>query len=264
MAVSEFFGLPGCGKTTLMTKFAYDAVLSGNYLNVYCNVHLKIIGVTYIPNECIGKYDLSDCLLLIDEATLYADSRDHRNFTPEQSEYFLEHRHFKADVILFTQIFDGVDRQIRCITDRVYYMYKGFFTGRWFSRYYRIPYGVGIHKKGQNGITYGDIVQGYYQPSFFVRLFSPWLYRPKYYQYFDSWEKPYRPPLPSKYRPYIEFDSNMMPITSMRQKKEITKRIILLRWKNRLSEAYRASRDRLSSLWRKISGYFHFEPDNRS
>ena len=38
--------------------------------------------------------------------------------------------------------------------------------------------------------------------NFFIRLFCPKLYRPKYYRYFDSWELKELPPLPALYQPY--------------------------------------------------------------
>lgn len=199
MAVSLYFGLPGCGKTTLMTKLAFKAVRSGRYCNVYCNVPLSIPGVTYIDNECIGTYELRDCLLLIDEATLFADSRDFKNFSKGRLEYFLEHRHRNADICLFTQQWDGVDRKIRVITDRVYYIYKGSFTKKWFSKCYRIPYGIIIPDPKRGGDKLGDIVQGYSKPSIFVRMFASLTYRPKWYPYFNSWELDPLPDLPAKY-----------------------------------------------------------------
>lgn len=202
MAISLYFGLPGCGKTTMMTANALKAVRSKKYKNVYCNVHIAVDGVTYIDNDCIGKYDLSDCLLLIDEATLFADSRDHKNFDKGRLTWFLEHRHFRADVQLFTQQWDGLDRKIRVITDRVYYVYKGPLLGRWFTRCYRVPYGIIIPDPKNSTEKLGEIIQGYCKPNLLVRLFSPWLYRPRYYKYFDSWEKPYMEPLPEKYKPY--------------------------------------------------------------
>ena len=130
MAVSLYFGLPGCGKTTHLVYQAIKAVKSKRYQNVYTNVRIKVPGVTYIDNECIGVFDLSNCLLLIDEATLFADSRAYKSFDKSKLEYFLTHRHYNADICLYTQQWDGVDRKIRVITDRVYYIYKGFFTGK--------------------------------------------------------------------------------------------------------------------------------------
>lgn len=226
MAVSLYFGLPGCGKTTLLTSLALKAVKSGKYRNVYSNVPLKIFGVTYIKNECIGKYILEDALILIDEASLYADNRDHKNFSLGQVTYFLEHRHFNVDIVLFTQQWDGVDRKIRVITDRVYYVYKGIFLGKWFTRYYRIPYGIIIPDPRKNdGPKLGEIVQGYCKPNFIIRLLSPWLYRPRLYQYFDSWERPKGfDPLPAKYKPYYEVIDDQI-IKSNKEKTDYIKKI---------------------------------------
>lgn len=232
MAVSLYFGLPGCGKTTLLTSLALKAVKSGKYRNVYSNVPLKIFGVTYIKNECIGKYILEDGLILIDEASLYADSRDHKNFSVGQVTYFLEHRHFNVDIVLFTQQWDGVDRKIRVITDRVYYVYKGLFLGRWFTRYYRIPYGIIIpDPKKSDGTKLGEIVQGYCKPNLIIRLLSPWLFRPRYYKYFDSWERPAGfDPLPKKYKPYYEVIDDQIVLTCKDKKiARRNKRVILLR-----------------------------------
>ena len=203
MAISLFFGLPGCGKTTLLAAKAYAALKKNRYEYVYSNVKLSIPGVIYIDNSCIGKYKLANCLLLIDEATLFADSRAYKEFDKEKLEYFLEHRHFNADIFLFTQQWDGVDRKIRVITDRVYYVYKGFLLGRWWTTYYRIPYGIIIPDKHHKGEKLGEIVQGYCKPNILIRLLAPKLFRPRYYKFFDSWEQPYRPPLPRQYKPHV-------------------------------------------------------------
>lgn len=204
MAVSLYFGLPGCGKTTLMSALALKGIKSKRYKNVYSNVKMCIEDVIYVDNNCIGKYNLCDGLLLIDEATLFADSRDYKNFGKDRLQYFLEHRHYNVDICLFTQQWDGVDRKIRVITDRVYYVYKGLFFGKWITSYYRIPYGIIIPdgKRKEGGEKLGEIIQGYCKPNILIRLFSPKLFRPRYYKYFDSWERPYLPELPKRYKAY--------------------------------------------------------------
>ena len=203
MSVSLFFGLPGCGKTTLMTTRAIEAVKSKRYKNVFCNVKIAVPGVTYIDNECIGRYNLCDAKILIDEATLFADSRDFKNFGKDRLTYFLEHRHFNVDIELFTQQWDGIDRKIRVITDRVYYVFKGKLLGLWFTSYYRIPYGIIIPDPKKDGSEkLGEIVQGYCKPTLFQRIFCHKIFRPRYYKYFDSWERPLLPELPGRYKPY--------------------------------------------------------------
>lgn len=166
------------------------------YKHVYCNVRLNLEGIYYIYNEDLGKYDISDGLVLIDEATLEFDSRDYKNFSKRLITFFLLHRHYNLDIVLFTQQWDGVDRKIRVITDRVYYIYKGFFTGHWISRWYRVPYGIIIPDPKKNQEKLGEIVQGYAKPGFIGRLFGGFCFRPLYYKYFDSWEAPKLAPLP--------------------------------------------------------------------
>lgn len=199
MSVSLYFGLPGSGKTTMMCHLMLKGLRSGRYEHVYCNVRNSMPGVTYISNDCIGRYDLHDALICIDEATLFADSRAFKSFDIGKLTYFLEHRHYNVDICLFTQQWDGVDRKIRVITDRVYYVYKGIFTQRWFTRCYRVPYGIIIPDPRKATDKLGEIVQGYCKPNILVRLLSPWLFRPIYYKYFDSWERPPLPALPPSY-----------------------------------------------------------------
>ena len=83
MSVSLFFGLPGAGKTTLLTYFALKYVndKKHTYKNVYHNVvELMVPGAIYVPSDYIGRFAIDDGILLIDEATLFADSRDWKNF----------------------------------------------------------------------------------------------------------------------------------------------------------------------------------------
>lgn len=203
--VKLFFGLPGAGKTSLLASFAYKESrkkLFRKYDHIYSNVRMAIPGVTYIDNECIGKYDLSNSLLLIDEATLFADSRAYKEFDKDKLSFFLQHRHYHVDIILFTQQWDGVDRKIRVITDRVYYVFKGVLLGRWFTSYYRIPYGIIIPDRKNQGEKLGDIIQGYCKPSLMIRLFCNKLFRPFYYRFFDSFDAPELPKLPARYQAF--------------------------------------------------------------
>lgn len=192
--IKLYFGLPGSGKTTLLCKHALNASRGNVYQNIYSNTYQTVPGVTYIPNNLIGKVDLSNCLLLIDEATLFADNRNYKNFSDVLTQFFMLHRHYKCDINLYTQQWDGVDKKIRVVTDRVYYVHKGFLLGRWLTRAYRIPYGILIPSAKDTGSNkYGEIVQGYVKPPFYIRIFGERCWRRKYYEYFDSFECP---PLP--------------------------------------------------------------------
>lgn len=202
--ISLFFGLPGSGKTTIMAAIAAKHALNPQspYKYVYTNVAMHVPGVFFVSNSMIGQYDIHDALILIDEATLFADSRDYKNFDKGKLSYFLQHRHYNVDVYLFTQQWDGIDRKIRVITDRVYYVYKTPLLGLWWSSYYRIPYGIIIPDPKKGGEKLGEIIQGYAKPNILQRIFAHKVFRPKYYKYFDSWERPPLPELPPEVRPY--------------------------------------------------------------
>lgn len=200
MAVSLYFGLPRTGKTTLLAKMAVTEAKRYEY--VYTNVHLTDVpdNVYYIENEWIGKYQLENCLILIDEATLFADNRDYKNFSKDLVKFFMLHGHYHCTIRLFAQTYNGVDKKIRTLCELVYYMYKPFLTGHWITKYYRIPYGIVIPDRRKNkqttGNSLGEIEEGYCKPNLIERIFAHRLHRRKYYPHFNSWEAPVLPPPP--------------------------------------------------------------------
>lgn len=203
MAICRYFGLPGCGKTTLLTKLALQAVRSGKYKYVFTNVHIAVPGVTYIEFDWLGKYDIRDACVLIDEAMVHCGDRAHKEFGKEKIWYFVEHRHMCCDVHLFSQEADGIDKKIRSLTDRMFYIKKGLLLGHWISTVYYIPYGIVWPDENSNGENLGRIVMGYMKPSIIQSLLAQRLWRPAYYGYFDSWEIDRElPKLPSDLRPY--------------------------------------------------------------
>lgn len=205
MAVSRYFGLPGCGKTTVLTMLAKKAIASGNYKHVYTNVqNLSVHGVTYVPFEYFGNKEFRDCLLLVDEAMVECGDRDYKNFGKEKIQAFVMHRHKYSDIVLFSQEPDGIDKKIRSITDRMYYVKKGLILGKWISTIYRIPYGLVWPSENSNGENLGKIVMGYKKPPLLASLFAKRIYRPKYYKYFDSWEDVQLDPIPECYKPYLD------------------------------------------------------------
>lgn len=204
MSVTLYFGLPGCGKTTLFTKNVIDQINSGLYDHVYGNVHLDINGYTYIDNDCIGVYNLENAAINVDEGQVFADNRAYKSFPKHQLVYFVEHRHFNVNFFIYTQQWDGLDKKIRSITDRVYYVFKDPIFGKWITTYYKIPYDLIIPdgKKAGSGEKLGEIIQGYCKPNIIVRLFARKIYRPLYYEYFDSWERYDLPQLPDCYNEF--------------------------------------------------------------
>lgn len=206
--ISLYFGLPGAGKTTLACKLLIDA--TNKYDRVFCNFRCKIPGVTYIDNECISKYDLSGGFVVIDEMQLYANCRKSKDFDDDMLDTFVLHRHRSMDFCILSQRSNGHDLIIRELTCQCFYLYKTFPLGFWQTKYYKIPYKVMIPDARSGSSRVGEIVMGYYQPPFLVKIFAHRIWRPKYYKYFDSFEAPKKPPLPGQYSAYYPLDMNKL------------------------------------------------------
>lgn len=196
-----YFGLPRTGKTTLIAKLCHSKAFRRRYKNIYSNIRMENTDYTYIENSYIGKYQMEDGAILIDEGTLFANNRDYKTFSADLTKFFMLHGHYRVDIYIFAQTYNGVDKKIRTLCNAVYYMYKPLLTGHWFTKYYRIPYGIIIPDKHKNkqttGNSLGDIEEGYCKPSLLQRIFCHRFYRPRYYKYFDSWEAPELPPIPT-------------------------------------------------------------------
>ena len=187
--VSGYFGVPGCGKSTMLAKFAqrelrrirsgkspYDHVLT----NFYCQ------GCEKIDFSDLGKYKMFNCLILLDELTLDSDSRDYKSFSLSSKKFFTLHRHLHCDIIYFVQDFSRVDKTIRNVTYDLWYVTRSvvpFF--RRFSKARRIFRNVVI-----NEFT-GDLILGYRFSKFLERVFSKTVritYLPHWYRFFDSYD----------------------------------------------------------------------------
>ena len=125
--ISGYFGVPGCGKTTILTSIAqkelrllakgkscYEHVLT----NFYC------LGCEKVDFSDLGTYFISHSLILIDEVTLYADSRDFKAFSKNLRDFFTLHRHVFCDIIVFCQDYSRMDKTIRELAYDLWYVTK--------------------------------------------------------------------------------------------------------------------------------------------
>ena len=155
-------------------KSPYKRVLSNYY----------IAGTHKLDFRQIGHVDMSESLILIDEISLDADSRDFKQFNHDLKQFFILHRHYGVDIIYATQQYDGVDRKIRELTHDLWYMKK---LGN-------LTYSTAIYRH----ITIteeSDIKMGYIFPRLLAYIFNfksnvRFCWRPRYYKYFDSFEAP--------------------------------------------------------------------------
>lgn len=189
--ITCIFGLPGCGKSTLLAKIAARELRriakgKSKYNAVYCNYYIK--GCKILNFGDLGTYDTSGGLILLDEITLDADSRNFKNFKDNSKSFFILHRKYGCDVIYVTQQYDAVDKKIRELTSDLYYMKKNG----------PITYATRIYR--HISITMdGDIKMGYRFPTFAELIRHPrynimFCFRRCWYKYFDSFEAPPLPP----------------------------------------------------------------------
>lgn len=189
--ITCFFGLPGAGKSTLLAKIAQNELKrirkgKSKYKRVLSNYYLK--GCQQLNFADLGKYDMSDSLILIDEISLYADSRDYKQFSFQLKQFFILHRHYNIDIVYATQQYDGVDRKIRELTQQLYYMKRaGPLT------YATIIYRT-ITIDEQSEIKYGYRFPSLGKILSDIRHTIIFCWRPRYYKYFDSFDAPYLPP----------------------------------------------------------------------
>lgn len=188
--ISGYFGLPGSGKTSFLTMIAQRELKrikkgKSKYKKVFTNFECS--GCYQLSFNYLGNYHITDALILIDEITLEADSRDFKEFNKKLKYFFIMHRHYHCDVIYFCQQYDGLDKKIRDLTAELWYV-KRVAVFSVATRIYRIL-DIDDHTH--------DIVQGYRFPTVFENIFSLLLpfafsirrfcFRPLYYKYFDSW-----------------------------------------------------------------------------
>lgn len=130
--ISCLIGLPGSGKSTLLSYVAYRAIMhksinfhgfhvqTTSYDHVFTNFPAN--GAYKFDFDKLGYVDYKQCLMLCDEIQLFADSRNFKEFGDNLKFWFSNHRKFRTDFIYATQSFDAVDKRIRSLTDRIYYV----------------------------------------------------------------------------------------------------------------------------------------------
>ena len=182
--IKGYFGVPGVGKTTTLVK-EYRKNRK-KYKNIY-SVNVDIKGCKRITKEDFRKYEFEDSLILWDEITLDYDNRDFKNFTKEDKESWLLHRHMGVDIIYCTQNYENVDKKIKDITLELWYMSKSVVPIlSEFTTCKKIYRTININENTSEltlGYRFSNLIE-----SFFVSNFKI-IFRRKFYKYFDSWEK---------------------------------------------------------------------------
>ena len=171
------FGLPGAGKTTFLAKCAYKCLRGESFLGI--PPHAKVFtnfecpGCYKLDFSTLGLYSYEDCLILIDEIMLLADTRDFKSFPEHLKFFFCMSRHFKVDICYCSQYWSDCDKKIRVLTS-CYYLLES-------SNYFPVSYVKPINRS--MGAENNQMVDNYN-----VGAPITWkiVYRPRYYKLFDS------------------------------------------------------------------------------
>ncbi len=173
-----YFGVPGSGKTTFAAYLAKKRLK--RHKKVFSNVAIK--GTHAIePLTDIGVYDISNGLLIIDEAGIEYNNRDFKTFSKNALKFYKYHRHYNVDVAIFSQDFADMDLKLRKLSTCLYLVKKSFFP--FFIKRKRILKKIGIDE-----LTH-DIIDEYY----FQLFGSKWIFSPKLWKMFNSVEHPVLP-----------------------------------------------------------------------
>lgn len=175
MAVYTYFGAPGMGKTTYAVALAKKFQKKGK--KVYSN--FPIIGINQLDLESIGKEQYENCIMIIDEAGLAWSNRDFKSFPKHVMQWFKLSRHYGAEIYIFSQGWNDVDKKIRDLSMRYFNMKRV----AWFTIVAEYGKKIGINELS------GEIQDEYFRKSV-LRGGVHICFRPRWYKYFDSWQAP--------------------------------------------------------------------------
>ena len=188
--VTMFVGLPGSGKTTLAAAIIKKALKSKKY-RAFSNV--PIYGAfEYSWQKDFGKADLSQSIIILDEAGLDVDNRSwEKNFDKDKVSMLKLLRHYSSKLIVFSQTWNDCDIKIRSMVGKLFIVRPSL-----------LPFttvAIPIWRKIDVDEEDHDFKELYYKDSIIFRLFScSRCFRPAYYNMFNSWEAPSLPERPFK------------------------------------------------------------------
>lgn len=180
------FGKKGSGKTTLICKLTMKHLKRG--YKVYSTV--PIPGAYLFKPSDFGFINFdSNSVVFCDEAGMFFDNRNFKQFKPETRDWFKLQRHYKVKVYLFSQSFD-VDVKLRNLTD---YMYLTNCYFNFISIARRVDRKICIvHPSGDAESRIADDLD--FSPWFLAPFGGCWItFIPHWIKYFDSYDAPILP-----------------------------------------------------------------------
>ena len=175
-----YFGLPGAGKTTLCAFFTKHAWKKK--IPTYTNV--PIAGAYQIdPVQDLGRYDIRDAQILIDEAGIAWNNRDFGKFPKYLIEWLKLHRHYRCSIKVFSQSYNDMDITVRRLAYNFYLVKRSIIPGVFCC--IPIRRSIGINEMTQ------EICDTYKFDPLIFRLFTTKRFiGRKYWHMFDSYDAP--------------------------------------------------------------------------
>lgn len=128
---NQVFCPPGGGKTTM----GADITRKGLKDNKKVFSNKPIVGANRFEIQDLGKYEIRDCILIIDEAGSDLSNRNwQNNLTLKQITILKLHRHLNIDIWLFSQAHGDVDNKFRELTTGLYMLKKSIIPFRIVAR----------------------------------------------------------------------------------------------------------------------------------
>lgn len=190
------FGKKGSGKTTLMTKLAFQYRKKG--WKVYSD--REIPGCYLFKIEDFGRFKFPEkSLILLDEVGLIWDNRNFKSFPEHVKVYFKYQRQYKHVVYLFSQSFD-VDKKIRDLTDHLYIIHNFFNC---FSVARRVTKSLTVVHADRSAQGESKIVDDYNIDPLWQCFFGSVIltYIPRWAKYFNSFNPPDLPSVEATFLP---------------------------------------------------------------
>ena len=203
LELNVYFGVPGSGKTTYAAYLARScaresifiklcrrfpsrlssAILDGKLFKrafpVWSNVPIKGTYDIDAVND-IGTYMIEDGKLIIDEAGIEYNNRNYKALPQKTIKWYKLHRHYGMSVDIFSQSFEDMDVTLRRLAQRFFLVKKSMLP--YFVVIKRISRKIGIDENTHqltDMYRFGLPILG-----------SKWIFCPKLWRMFDSYDRP--------------------------------------------------------------------------